>query len=439
MNNLDSIWEKALEAIASFLSKPSYETWLKPTKPIGLEGNILTIEVPNDFARDWVESRYAPLLTSTIQELLEEGIEIRFVTPSRNTEAPRPEPVVQPMVPQPSQLNPKYTFESFVVGESNRFAHAASLAVAEAPGKAYNPLFIYGGVGLGKTHLMQAIGHFVLKSHPDFRVVYVSSERFTNEMINAIRFNRAPTFRDTYRNVDVLLVDDIQFFAGKESTQEEFFHTFNTLYEASKQIVISSDRPPKEIPTLEDRLRSRFEWGLITDIQAPDLETRIAILRKKASAEGWHLPNDVMVNIADQINSNIRELEGALNRIIAFASFHNKQVTMELANEVLKDVISSSKAKRVTIPLIQQAVAEFFDVEIEDLKAQRRTKNVTFPRQIAMYLVRELTDYSFPKIGEEFGGRDHTTVIHAYEKIQEQIKEDSEVARIIKDFIHKLG
>lgn len=441
MQNLDSIWEKALEAIASFLSKPSYETWLKPTKPLAMEGNILTIEVPNDFARDWVESRYAPLLTSTVRELLEEDIDIRFVTPSHNNQdiIPRNEPVPPLVVPQPSQLNPKYTFESFVVGESNRFAHAASLAVAEAPGKAYNPLFIYGGVGLGKTHLMQAIGHFVLKGHPDFRVVYVSSERFTNELINAIRFNRTPQFRDTYRNVDVLLVDDIQFFAGKESTQEEFFHTFNTLHESARQIVISSDRPPKEIPTLEDRLRSRFEWGLITDIQAPNLETRIAILRKKAAAEGWHLPNDVMVNIADQINSNIRELEGALNRIIAFASFHNKQVTLELANEVLKDVISSSKAKRVTIPLIQQAVAEFFNLEIEDLKAQRRTKNVTFPRQVAMYLIRELTDYSFPKIGEEFGGRDHTTVIHSYEKIQDQIKADPEVSRIIKDFIHKLG
>ncbi len=438
MTNLDTVWEKTLESIANLLSKPSFETWFKPTKPISLDGSVLTVEVPNDFAREWLESRYASLLSATIRDLIEEEIELRFVTPERNdsvkvtTAAPQ-------SVAQPSSLNPKYTFESFVVGESNRFAHAASLAVAEAPGKAYNPLFIYGGVGLGKTHLMQAVGHFVLKSHPDYRVVYVSSEKFTNELINAIRFNRTPQFRDTYRNVDVLLVDDIQFFAGKESTQEEFFHTFNTLYESGRQIVISSDRPPKEIPTLEDRLRSRFEWGLITDIQAPDLETRIAILRKKASTEGWHLPNDVIVNIADQINSNIRELEGALIRIIAFASFHNKQISLEMANEVLKDVISSSKTQRVTIPLIQQAVAEFFNIEIEDLKAQRRTKNVTFPRQIAMYIIRELTDYSLPKIGEEFGGRDHTTVIHAYEKIQNSIKEDPEVDRIIKTLIHKLG
>jgi chromosomal replication initiator protein len=439
MSNLDTIWEKALETVSPYLSKPSFETWLKPTKPVSLDGNILVIEVPNDFARDWLESRYSPLLSSTVKELLDEDVDLKFVTPNLNPTEEKKTAVQSLNVPQPSLLNPKYTFESFVVGESNRFAHAASLAVAEAPGKAYNPLFLYGGVGLGKTHLMQAIGHYVLKHSPDYRVVYVSSEKFTNELINAIRFNRTPQFRDTYRTVDLLLVDDIQFFAGKESTQEEFFHTFNTLYESSRQIVISSDRPPKEIPTLEDRLRSRFEWGLITDIQAPNLETRIAILRKKASAEGWHLPNDVMVHIADQINSNIRELEGALIRIVAFSSFHNRQITLELANEVLKDVISSSSVKRVTIPLIQQTVAEFFNIEIEDLKAQRRTKNVTYPRQIAMYLVRELTDYSLPKIGDEFGGRDHTTVIHACEKIQDLIKNDAEVDRIIKDLIHKVS
>lgn len=436
-NNLDTIWQKTLESISSFLSKPSFETWLKPTRPIAHEGTLLTIEVPNDFARDWLETRYSPLLTTTIRELMNEEIDLKFVTPDRD-DAPKVHISTPPTV-QPSQLNPKYTFESFVVGEGNRFAHAASLAVAEASGKAYNPLFIYGGVGLGKTHLMQAIGHFVLNNHPDYRVVYASSEKFTNELINAIRFNRTPQFRDTYRNIDLLLVDDIQFFAGKESTQEEFFHTFNTLYESGKQIVISSDRPPKEIPTLEDRLRSRFEWGLITDIQAPDLETRIAILRKKAAAEGWHLPNDVIVNVANQINSNIRELEGALIRVIAYASFHNRQITLEMANEVLKDVISSSQSSRTSIPLIQQTVAEFFNVEVADLKAQRRTKTVTFPRQIAMYLVRELTDYSLPKIGEEFGGRDHTTVIHSYEKIQDLIKNDPEVARTIKNLIHKLG
>jgi chromosomal replication initiator protein len=438
MTNLNSLWEKALDSIASFLSKPSFETWLKPTKPISLEENLLIIEVPNDFARDWLESRYAPLLTTTIRELVDEDLDLKFVTPSSDYVEVKNAAIV-PTLPQPNQLNAKYTFESFVVGESNRFAHAASLAVAEASGKAYNPLFLYGGVGLGKTHLMHAIGHYVLKTHPDYRVAYVSSEKFTNELINAIRYNRTTQFRDTYRNVEVLLVDDIQFFAGKESTQEEFFHTFNALHESGRQIVISSDRPPKEIPTLEDRLRSRFEWGLITDIQAPDLETRIAILRKKASIENWHLPNDVVVNVANQINSNIRELEGALIRIIAYASFHNKQITLELANEVLKDVISSTKSSGVSIPLIQQVVAEFFNIEVEDIKAHRRTKNITFPRQIAMYIVRELTDFSLPKIGEEFGGRDHTTVIHSYEKIQDLIKTDSEVNRVIKDLIHKLS
>ncbi len=441
MEDFVVIWEKTLEAVSSFLSKPSFETWLKPTKPVSFDDKVMLVEVPNDFARDWLESRYSPLLSATIKEIADAEIEIKFVTPDREESIQKIAPVVtqtQVSPAQPGQLNPKYTFESFVVGESNRFAHAASLAVAEAPGKAYNPLFIYGGVGLGKTHLMQAIGQFVLKNHANYRVVYVSSEKFTNELINAIRYNRTPQFRDTYRNVEVLMIDDIQFFVGKESTQEEFFHTFNTLYESGKQIVISSDRPPKEIPTLEDRLRSRFEWGLITDIQAPDLETRIAILRKKAALEGWNLPNDVIVNIADQINSNIRELEGTLIRIIAYASFHNKQVNLELANEVLKDV-NSSKSKRVTIPLIQQAVSEFFDIEVDELKAQRRSKNVAFPRQIAMYLVRELTDYSLPKIGQEFGGRDHTTVIHAYEKIQDLMKSDMEVDRIVKNLIHKLG
>jgi chromosomal replication initiator protein len=438
MTNLDNLWEKALESIAAFLSKPSFETWLKPTKPISLEGNLLIIEVPNDFARDWLESRYNPLLTTTIRELVNEDLDLKFVTPSQDHIEIKNQ-TVTPTLPQPNQLNSKYTFESFVVGEGNRFAHAASLAVAEASGKAYNPLFLYGGVGLGKTHLMHAIGHYVLKTHPEYRVAYVSSEKFTNDLINAIRYNRTTQFRDTYRNVEVLLVDDIQFFAGKESTQEEFFHTFNSLHESGRQIVISSDRPPKEIPTLEDRLRSRFEWGLITDIQAPDLETRIAILRKKASIENWHLPNDVVVNVANQINSNIRELEGALIRIIAYASFHNKQITLELANEVLKDVITSTKTGGVSIPLIQKMVAEFFNIEVDDIKAHRRTKNITFPRQIAMYLVRELTDFSLPKIGEEFGGRDHTTVIHSYEKIQELIKSDPEINRIIKDLIHKLS
>jgi len=440
MNNLDTIWQKTLESISSFLSKPSFETWLKPTRPVSLEGKILTIEVSNDFARDWLESRYAPQLMAILGELMEEEIELHFITPEHHLEQTLSSTIDElPLMIQTSPLNPKYTFESFVVGDSNRFAHAASLAVAEAPGKAYNPLFIYGGVGLGKTHLMQAIGHFILKNNPRARICYVSSEKFTNELINAIRYNRTSQFRDNYRNVDLMLVDDVQFFAGKESTQEEFFHTFNSLHEIGHQIVISSDRPPKEIPTLEDRLRSRFEWGLTTDIQAPNLETRIAILRKKAAAEGWHLPNEVMVNIADKVNSNIRELEGALIRVIAYASFHNRQITFDLVSEVLKDVTSAGKIKKLSILLIQQEVAKYFKLQVEDLKAPRRIKSIAVPRQIAMYLVRELTDYSLPKIGAEFGGRDHSTVIHSCEKVQELMKTDTEINQSIKNILHRLS
>lgn len=443
-DQLQSLWEKVLESIEPHMTKPSFETWLKPTRPLALESNIIVIEVPNEFAREWVETRYAPLLITSLRDIIHEEMELRFVTPNNDPSPLSSAPVdVKPLRQTvddslSQMLNPKYIFESFVVGDGNRFAHAASLAVAEAPAKAYNPLFIYGGVGLGKTHLMQAIGHFVLKTRPQFRVVYVSSEKFTNELINAIRNNRTPQFRDKYRNVDLLLIDDIQFLAGKESTQEEFFHTFNALHESSRQIIISSDRPPKEIPTLEDRLRSRFEWGLITDIQAPDLETRIAILNKKASLENWNLPNDVIVYIADQINSNIRELEGSLIRVIAFASLTNRQINVDLANEVLKDVISSQKNKKISISLIQKVVADYYQTDLDEMKAKRRTKSVTFPRQIAMYLSRELTDSSLPKIGEEFGGRDHTTVIHACDKIHEMIKEDPHFDRLIKELILKL-
>lgn len=327
----------------------------------------------------------------------------------------------------------KYTFDSFVIGNSNRFAHAASLAVAESPAKAYNPLFIYGGVGLGKTHLMHAIGHYILQNNPNAKVVYVSSEKFTNELINAIKDDKNEEFRTKYRSVDVLLIDDIQFIAGKERTQEEFFHTFNTLHEANKQIILSSDRPPKEIPTLEDRLRSRFEWGLIADIQAPDFETRMAILKKKADVEKLNVPNEVMVYIATKIKSNIRELEGALIRIIAYSSLTNREVTVDLATEALKDIISNKQNKSITIDLIQDVVATYFNLRVEDLKSQRRTRNVAYPRQIAMYLSRKLTDMSLPKIGEEFGGRDHTTVIHAYEKISESLNKDESLEHTIND------
>lgn len=442
IEELDVIWKQVQTDVEPHMTKPSFETWLKPTRPLNFEDNILFIEVPNEFARDLLESRYASLILSTLINYIPEEISLKFVIQKNNASLNHLSFGSQETGANQEEnslnLNPKYTFESFVVGDSNRFAHAASLAVAESPAKAYNPLFIYGGVGLGKTHLMQAIGHYVIQNCPGLKVVYVSSEKFTNELINAIQKNKTSSFRAKYRTVDLLLIDDIQFLAGKESTQEEFFHTFNALHEANKQIVISSDRPPKEIPTLEERLRSRFEWGLITDIQAPDLETRIAILRKKATAEGWNLPNDVIVYIADLINSNIRELEGALIRVIAYASLTNQEISIALADEVLKDIIPTQQTRKVTIQLIQELVADYFQLSVDDLKSKRRTQNIAFPRQIAMYLCRELTDASLPKIGEEFGGRDHSTVIHACDRIKEAMTKDFQTNQAIKELTQQI-
>ncbi|WP_219620146.1 chromosomal replication initiator protein DnaA [Bacillus canaveralius] len=446
MENIADLWNNALANIEKKISKPSFDTWLKSTKAHSLQGDTLTITAPNEFARDWLEERYSQLISGILYEITGEELGVKFIIPQNQNDAEIDSPLPQrrtlkdedpPELPQ-NMLNPKYTFDTFVIGSGNRFAHAASLAVAEAPAKAYNPLFIYGGVGLGKTHLMHAIGHYVIDHNPSAKVVYLSSEKFTNEFINSIRDNKAVDFRNKYRNVDVLLIDDIQFLAGKEQTQEEFFHTFNTLHEESKQIVISSDRPPKEIPTLEDRLRSRFEWGLITDITPPDLETRIAILRKKAKAEGLDIPNEVMLYIANQIDSNIRELEGALIRVVAYSSLINKDINADLAAEALKDIIPSSKPKVITIQEIQRIVGEHYSVRLEDFKAKKRTKSVAFPRQIAMYLSRELTDFSLPKIGEEFGGRDHTTVIHAHEKISKLVQTDATLQNQIKEINNML-
>jgi chromosomal replication initiator protein len=441
LENIADLWSAALHNIEKKISKPSFDTWLKSTKAHSLKGDLLVITAPNEFARDWLEERYSQLVAGILYEITGEELAVKFIIPQNKSA----EDVDLPVPPKKTirddehtdfpqnMLIPKYTFDTFVIGSGNRFAHAASLAVAEAPAKAYNPLFIYGGVGLGKTHLMHAIGHYVLEHNPSAKVVYLSSEKFTNEFINSIRDNRAENFRNKYRNVDVLLIDDIQFLAGKESTQEEFFHTFNTLHEDNKQIIISSDRTPREIPTLEDRLRSRFEWGLITDITPPDLETRIAILRKKAKADGLDIPNEVMLYIANQIDSNIRELEGALIRVVAYSSLSNKDINADLAAEALKDIIPSSKPKMITIHDIQRAVGEQFNIKLEDFKAKKRTKSVAFPRQVAMYLSRELTDYSLPKIGEEFGGRDHTTVIHAHEKISKLLQTDSQLQKQIKE------
>ncbi len=442
MRNIADLWNKALAVIETKISKPSFETWLKSTTAHSLKGNTLIIVAPNEFARDWLEERYTKLITEILYDITGEEVKVKFIIPQSQAEFDEEGLLETNKTSKKEQsdlastmLNPKYKFDTFVIGSGNRFAHAASLAVAEAPAKAYNPLFIYGGVGLGKTHLMHAIGHYVLEHNPSAKVVYLSSEKFTNEFINAIRDNKAVEFRNKYRKVDVLLIDDIQFLAGKESTQEEFFHTFNTLYDENKQIVISSDRPPKEIPTLEDRLRSRFEWGLMTDITPPDLETRIAILRKKAKADGLDIPNEVILYIANQIDSNIRELEGALIRVVAYSSLINKDITAELAAEALKDIIPSSKPKVITIQDIQRVVGEQFNVRLEDFKAKKRTKSIAFPRQIAMYLSRELTDFSLPKIGEEFGGRDHTTVIHAHNKISQLIKSDPQLQKQIDEII----
>lgn len=444
--DLKKIWAKTLETIKSELSEVSFNTWIKSCEPISISADTITISVPNSFTQDILDKRYKDLVANSIEVVCSKLYKIEFVIASeafekeeiKDTSSNSSSKSIIVNDEMSSTLNPKYTFNSFVIGNSNRFAHAASLAVAESPAKAYNPLFIYGGVGLGKTHLMHAIGHYILDNNPSAKVVYVSSEKFTNELINAIKDDKNEDFRNKYRNVDVLLIDDIQFIAGKERTQEEFFHTFNALHDANKQIILSSDRPPKEIPTLEDRLRSRFEWGLIADIQVPDFETRMAILKKKADVENLNVANEVMGYIATKIKSNIRELEGALIRIIAYSSLTNREVTVDLASEALKDIISKKQGKHITIDIIQDVVSSYFNLRVEDLKSQRRTRNVAYPRQIAMYLSRKLTDMSLPKIGEEFGGRDHTTVIHAYEKISENLKTDDSLQHTINDITKKL-
>lgn len=450
MENIKELWTKALGSIEKKLSKPSFETWLKSTSADSLNDSTLVVTAPNEFARDWLESHYANLITDTLKDLTGSEFDVKFIIPQKenafdeafemqqNKKKMNQDSTDLSKDQRKTMLNPKYNFDTFVIGAGNRFAHAASLAVAEAPAKAYNPLFIYGGVGLGKTHLMHAIGQYVIDHNPDAKVVYLSSEKFTNEFINSIRDNSAINFRNKYRNVDVLLIDDIQFLAGKESTQEEFFHTFNTLHDEAKQIVISSDRPPKEIPTLEDRLRSRFEWGLITDITPPDLETRIAILRKKARAEGLDISNEVMLYIANQIDSNIRELEGALIRVVAYSSLINHDINVDMAAEALKDIVPSSKHKTITIKDIQMVVGSYFNIKLEDFVAKKRTQSIAYPRQIAMYLSRELTDFSLPKIGDEFGGRDHTTVIHAHEKISKLLKQNETLQKQIKEVTEQI-
>lgn len=438
---LEEVWGNTLKLIKNELTEVSFNTWLKTIEPISLKDKSIVLGAPNEFTKGILEARYLTLIKNAIRQITNIDFDIKFLIPGEDES----DDIGQTVIPEAneynssrSQLNPKYVFETFVIGNSNRFAHAASLAVAEAPAKAYNPLFLYGGVGLGKTHLMHAIGHYILNQNPKANVIYVSSEKFTNELINSIRDDRNVEFRNKYRNVDVLLVDDIQFIAGKERTEEEFFHTFNELHASNKQIIVSSDRPLKELSTLEDRLRSRLGMALTADIQPPDLETRIAILRKKAKSENIEVPNDVTHYIATKIQSNIRELEGALIRVVAYSSLTNKEITLDLASEALKDIISNIKPKEITVKLIKEITSKHFNIKVEDFNSKRRTRSIAYPRQIAMYLCRELTDLSLPKIGEEFGGRDHTTVIHAYDKISSDIDKDLELKQKINSIIEDI-
>ncbi|HEY4844760.1 MAG TPA: chromosomal replication initiator protein DnaA [Candidatus Dormibacteraeota bacterium] len=431
--NGEQIWQAAQEELRFQLSKPSYETWLKNASLVGREKNAFKIGVPTKLAKDWLEDRYSAMIKETLSAIVSGDVSVAFEVvqaeaSGRGTavavaEEPPPE-AEEPVLHEASQLNPKFQFQHFVVGNNSRFAHAACRAVAETPAKAYNPLFLYGGVGLGKTHLMHAIGHAVLEKHHRRRVAYVTSEKFMNEMISSIQEGRMNDFRTRYRTVDVLLVDDIQFLAGKDRTQEEFFHTFNSLHELNRQIVISSDRPPKEIPTLEDRLRSRFQWGLIADIQAADFETRVAILKSKVGPYARLVPEDVLSFIAHKIQRNIRELEGALIRVIAHASLNRSPVNVDMAAKLLQDVIPSTENRTLSVDTISRTVANFYHISLEEMKGKRRDKHIVFPRQVAMFLIREETASSLPAIGQAFGGRDHTTVLHSYEKISTDAKED---------------
>jgi len=429
---LNETWYQVTKLLEEEMTSVSFSTWIETIVPVSIDKNIITLEVPSEFNLGIIKSRYKDLIQNAIKIVTNRDLEIEFYIQNIDgfTETKVASEEISPAL---SILNPKYTFNTFVKGNGNQLAHAAALAVAEAPAIAYNPLFIYGGVGLGKTHLMHAIGHYVIEQNKDTKVLYTSSEKFTNDLINAIKDDRNEEFRSKYRSIDVLLIDDIQFIGGKERTQEEFFHTFNALYELNKQIVISSDKPPKEILTLEERLRSRFEWGLIADIQAPDTETRIAILRKKSQLENYDIPNDVLVYIANNIESNIRELEGALNRVIAYASLTGSPITLELAQECLKQILANISVANINHNTIIKVVSRYYDISPDQMMTQKRSRDISFPRQVAMYLCRELTGMSLPKIGQVFGGRDHTTVMHACDKISNEMEQSAELRRAITE------
>lgn len=430
-------WRKILSVLSKELSEQSFKTWLEPVRCLELDETTMTLGVPDNYYGQWLKNHYENLIVSTAEELLGGKRTVRY----RVLEAPKPKNLEQapagetktfPAPPREVDLNNKYNFDNFVVGPGNRFAHAAALAVCEAPARQYNPLFIYGPVGLGKTHLMQSIAHEIKRHRTDFKTLYVSSEKFTNQLITAIQTRSTQQFRNKYRNLDLLLIDDIHFIAEKESTQEEFFNTFNSLYDAHKQIVVSSDRPPKEIPGLEERLVSRFGWGLVTDIQPPDFETRVAILKKKMEKETVVVSDDVAYFIASKIRSNIRELEGALIRVVAYCTLTGQSLNLKLAQEILRDSLREEEQK-IGIDQIQKTVADFFRLKVSDLRAKRRSRSISQPRQIAMYLVRCLTQHSLPEIGEYFGGRDHTTVLHAYNKLCNEVETKPETRRVVEE------
>ncbi|MDP2905692.1 MAG: chromosomal replication initiator protein DnaA [Candidatus Omnitrophota bacterium] len=429
MDDILQLWLNTQTSLKDKLGETVFATWIQPLKPRIEDAATLTLEAPDQFFKEWVQKHYNQLLSDALNAVSAAKISVNLAVGPELTAAAGTSRAAEPAtrIAEPrtgNQLNPRYTFENFVVGPANRHAHAYSLAVAQSPAKAYNPLFIYGGVGLGKTHLIQAVCHHIKTAAPgNLKICYLSSERFTNELIEAIQHRTTSAFRQKYRNVDVLVIDDIHFIAGKESTQEEFFHTFNTLYDAHKQIIFSSDRPPKEISNLQERLVSRFGWGLTTDVQPPDLETRVAILKKKNERESIDVPYEVIFFIAQLIKTNIRELEGALIQVIAYSLLEEKPITLELTKEVLKDLLKEPK-KLITVDFIQRCIAEEFGVSLADLKTKRRNKTIVLPRQIAMFLSRELTDLSLPEIGKYFGGKDHTTVLHSYNKIKQCIRED---------------
>jgi chromosomal replication initiator protein len=434
----DALWGEISSRLRDALNDATYTTWFAEAGPGALDDSAFVLLVPNEFTRDWIEGHFRGLLEAIVRDAVGGDGAVRIVVRELPATAREPHAPARP-VRSLEGLNPKYTFDSFVIGSSNRFAHAAALAVAEAPAQAYNPLFIYGGTGLGKTHLLQAVAAYVTEHTGDLSARYVTSETFMNDFINSLRDKRIEGFKQRYRHYDVLLIDDIQFFEHKERIQEEFFHTFNSLYEARRQIVISSDRPPRAIATLESRLRSRFEWGLITDIQPPDLETRIAILRKKVKMDAIHVPDtQVLTFIASRISTNIRELEGALTRVVAFSSLTGRPMTVELAQEVLKDVFPQGEMPEISVEQIQQTVVERFGMTMQELTGDRRSQSIVYPRQVAMYLCRELTDSSLPKIGKKFGGRDHTTVIHATSKIAKLIQEDRNVYNLVQELTARI-